>query len=82
MTHYEVYLHVDLFDMMPRGTQRRKIMEFIRVLQTQPNILGDHMESDRSYRILKTKVVGKYAVTYWLDDPAKAVVITKVQPAG
>ena len=83
MVRYEVYLHSDLLDTMPtRGVQRRKLLEFIRSLQTQPNVLGDFMGSDGSYRMLRTKIIGRYAVTYWLDDPVEAVIITKVQPAG
>ena len=83
MARYTVYLHFDLLDTMPSGGyQRRKILEFIRGLQAQPNVLGDFMESDDFHRLLRTKIVGKYAVTYWLDDAAQAVVITKVQPAG
>lgn len=82
MALYAVYLHVDLLDTMPvRGLQRRRLMEFIRSLQAHPNVLGDFMESDESHRMLRTKIIGKYAVTYWLDDPAKSVIVTKVQPA-
>ena len=83
MALYAVYLHLDLLDAMPaHGLQRRKLVEFIRGLQAHPNVLGDFMESDASHRMLRTKIIGKYAVTYWLDDPAKSVIITKVQPAG
>lgn len=79
---YAVYLHADLLEKMPSGFQRRKILEFIRSLQMQPDTLGDYLESDEAYRVLRTKIVGKYAVTYWLDDPAEMVMITNVQPAG
>ena len=80
MPFYAVYLHVDLLETLPSsGRQRRKIIEFVRTLQAQPGILGDYTEQDGSYRQMRIKIVGKFAVTYCLDDPAQAVVIYKLQ---
>ena len=81
MALYAVYLHVDLLETLPsNGFQRRKIVGFLRSLQAQPGTLGDYNEPDDSHRQMRIKIVGKFAVTYRLDDPAQAVVIYKVQP--
>ena len=82
MARYEVYLSVGLFDALPKtGTRRRAILDFIRSLHEQPNTPGDFVEQDASSREVQVKLVGGYAVSYWLDDPVKIVMIAKVEPA-
>jgi hypothetical protein len=72
MPQYEVYLHLDLLEIIPKGgPQRRKIMDFIRKLGNGPRTSGDFTDKDASLRIRQIKIVGDYAITYWLDDPAK-----------
>ena len=83
MALYAVYLHVDLLETLPgSGKQKRKIIDFLQSLQAQPGMLGDYTELDDSYRLMSIKIVGKWAVTYCLDDAARAVIIYKVQPVS
>ena len=56
-------------------------MEFVRSLHDAPNYPGDFVERDASSREVRVKLVGKYAVSYWTDEAAKAVMVTKVEPA-
>lgn len=82
MPQYEVYLHIDLLETIPKsGVQRRKIMAFIRELRQHPRTRGDYTDKDASFRIREIKIVGDYAITYWLDDPVKAVMVVDVRPA-
>jgi len=81
MVAYSVYLHLDLLEVVPvRGAQRRAIMRFVRSL-AENRLLGDFTDQDESLRTRQIKIVGRYAITYWVDDPAKAVMIVAVRAA-
>ena len=82
MAQYEVYLNLDLLDTVPKsGAQRRKIMEFIYGLRDRPRTGGDYMDKDASFRVRQIGVIGDYAITYWLDDPVKAVMVVDIRLA-
>jgi len=82
MAEYEVYLHLGLLDAVPKsGAHRRKIMDFISNLREHPRTEGDYSDKDASLRIRQIKIVGDYAITYWLDDPVRIVMIVDVRPA-
>jgi hypothetical protein len=82
MEVYSVYLHFDLLEVVPgRGEKRRRIMAFVRSLSENPNTPGDYTDKDASLRTRQIKVIGSYAITYWVDDPAKAVMVVGVRPA-
>lgn len=82
MDRYEVYLHIGLLDDVPKsGAQRKSIMNFIYGLGDQPRTEGDYTDKDSSLRIRQIKIVGDYAITYWLDDPVKSVMVVDVRPA-
>ena len=82
MPRHEVYLHLGLLDAVPRsGLQRRKIMDFICSLRDQPDTLGDFTDKDSSLRERQIKVVGDYAITFWLDAPVRIVMVVDVHPA-
>ena len=54
-------------------------MQFIYGLRERPRSKGDYTDKDASFRIRQIKVVGDYAITYWLDDPVKAVMVVDVR---
>lgn len=82
MGAYNVYLHFDLLEVVPtRGEQRRLIMSFVRWLAENPQTPGDFTDRDESLRTRQIKIIGRYAVTYWVDDPVKAVMIVGVNVA-
>jgi len=82
MGPYRVYIHVDLLEIVPaRGEQRRRIMNFIRSLAESPQTPGDYTDRDESLRTRQIKIIARYAITYWVDDPVKAVMIVGVRPA-
>ena len=56
-------------------------MRFIRSLAENPNTPGDFTDRDESLRTRQIKIVGHHAVTYWVDDPVKAVMVVDVVPA-
>jgi hypothetical protein len=79
---YEIYLNAALLEAVPKsGPQRRRIMEFIYGLRDRPRTQGDYTDKDASLRIRQIKIVGDYAITYWLDDAVKAVMVVDVRPA-
>ena len=82
MAQYEVYLHADLLDAVPKsGGQRRRIMDFIRTLREYPRTQGDYTDKDASRRVRQIKIIGDHAITYWLDDPVKIVMVVDIRPA-
>ena len=75
-------MHVDLLDSMPKtGIQRRQIMDFIRSLREHPHTPGDFTDKDASLRIREVKLIGDYAITFWVDTPVKAVMIADLSLA-
>ena len=75
-------MHLDLLDIVPRsGVPRRRIMEFIQSLRERPHAPGDFTDRDATGRTREIKVVGDYAITYWVDDPVKTVMVVDVRPA-
>lgn len=82
MEPYAVYLHVELLDAVPkRGVHRRRIMDFIRTLREHPRTDGDYTDKDSSGRVRQIRIIGDYAITYWLDDPVRIVMVVDVRPA-
>jgi mRNA-degrading endonuclease RelE of RelBE toxin-antitoxin system len=82
MASYEVYLHIDLLDAVPKsGTQRQRIMDFIYGLRERPRTEGDYTDQDASLRSRQIKIIGDYAITYWLDDPVKIVMVVDLRLA-
>ena len=82
MGAYSVYLHLELLEVVPaRGEQRLLIMSFVRSLADNAHTPGDFTDRDESFRTRQIKIVGRYAVTYWVDDPVKAVMIVGVAVA-
>jgi hypothetical protein len=82
MEPYSVYLHLDLLELVPaRGSQRTKVINFIRGLAADPYAPGDFTDTDASFRIRQVKIIGKYAITYWVDHPVKAVMIVAIRQA-
>jgi mRNA-degrading endonuclease RelE of RelBE toxin-antitoxin system len=82
MGGYEVFMHLTLMDSVPKsGSQRRRIMDFIRSLRDRPDTPGDFVNKDASQRERQVKIIGDYAVTYWVDAPVKAVMVVDVRLA-
>jgi hypothetical protein len=78
---YQVYLNIDLLEAVPKsGRQRQEIMKFIYGLRDLPR-KGDYTDKDASLQIRQIKIIGDYAITYWLDDAVKSVMVVDVRPA-
>jgi len=56
-------------------------MSFVRSLAANPYAPGDFTDQDESLRTRQIKIVGRYAITYWVDDPVKTVMVVGVRPA-
>lgn len=82
MPEYEVYMHIGLLDTVPKtGVQRRRILDFIRWLREHPDTPGDFTDKDASQRVREIKIIGDFAITFWLDAPVRIVMIVDVSPA-
>lgn len=56
-------------------------MEFILRPRDHPETRGDFTEKDASLRERQNKLVGDYAITFWLDAPVRTVMVVDIQPA-
>lgn len=82
MARYECFLHVDLLDRVPKtGEVRSQIFKFIAGLRNQPQTPGDFTERDASQRDREVKIIGDYAITYWVDHPVKTVLVVDIRRA-
>jgi hypothetical protein len=82
MRPHEVYMHFSLLESVPKSSdQRRRIMDFIYSLREHPETRGDFSDKDASLRERQIKIVGDYAVTFWLDAPVRTVMVVDVRPA-
>ncbi len=82
MRPHEVYLHCGLLDAVPkRGVQRRRIMDFIYSLREHPETQGDFTDKDATLLERQIKIIGDYAITFWLDAPVRIVMVVDVSPA-
>jgi hypothetical protein len=82
MRPHEVYMHFGVLDSVPKsGIQRRLILDFIYSLREHPDTRGDFTDRDASQRERQIKIVGDYAITYWLDAPVWIVMVVDVRPA-
>jgi len=78
-TRYAVYLHFELLEAIPKGgVHGRRILKFIESLAENPFAEGDFTQKDESLRLLQIKIVGDYAVTYWVDHPVKSVMVLSI----
>ena len=82
MERYQVYLNIDLLEAVPKsGPQRQQIMKVIHSLRDRPRTEGDYSDKDASLQIRQIKIIGDYAITYWLDDAVKSVMVVDVRRA-
>jgi hypothetical protein len=56
-------------------------MEFIRSLREHPETRGDFTDRDASLRERQIKIIGDFAITFWLDAPVRIVMVVDVRPA-
>ena len=56
-------------------------MKFIYSLRDQPRTKGDYTDKDASLQTRQIKIIGEYAITYWLDDAVKSVMVVDVRRA-
>ena len=56
-------------------------MDFIHRLREHPDTPGDFTDTDPSQRQRQIKVIGDYAITYWLDSPVRVVMVVDISLA-
>ena len=82
MQPYKVLVTIEALQMKrPSGVERDRILSFLEALANNPDRPGDYTERDNSGRSVQIKIVGDYALTYWVDHPVKEVKVTKIEKA-
>jgi len=82
MARYAIYLHFELLEVIPRrGTQQQKLFRFMQSLAENPFVEGDFTDQDETLRTRQIKIIGDHAITYWVDHPAKTVMVVDICPA-
>ena len=79
----EVFLHIGLLEAMPKGgAPRRAIIDFLFVTCGNTRTLpATSPTKTPRYSERQIKLIGDYAVTYWLDEPVKTVMVVDLRPA-
>ena len=74
---YNLYVRHELYHTLKDASRhnRDRILAFIESLPSDPFQSGDYTEEDPSGRSCQVKVVGKYALYFWADHPAKEMKI-------
>jgi hypothetical protein len=82
MLAYAVFINEQALATAPRsGTQRERVMKFVRSLADNPNTAGDFTEKDNASRTVQVKVIGRYAVTFWADHAVSEIKVTHIKSA-
>jgi hypothetical protein len=82
MRPYAIYINEAALASAPRsGSQREKLMRFIRSLAENVSREGDFSEEDHTGRTVQVKIVGRYAVTFWVDHAVSEVKVTHIKLA-
>ena len=79
---YDVYLHERLLACAPRsGRSRERIMDFVRSLADNPFQRANYEDADPAGHSVGVKLVGRFAVTYFVDHAVREVKIVNIEPA-
>lgn len=82
MRPYAVFINEKALATAPKSDpQIRHVMSFIRSLADNPNTIGDFPEKDGDGRTVQVKIIGRFAVTYWVDHPVCEIKVTHIKPA-
>jgi hypothetical protein len=77
-----VFIHEQALGAAPKsGRSGQEVMSFIRSLAGNPNTVGDFSERDETGRTVQVKIVGRHAITFWVDHPVCEVKVTHIKPA-
>jgi hypothetical protein len=83
MKAYSLYLRREAIDSLRliRPKVRQGIAGFIDSLAADPFTRGDFQEKDETGRDLEIKIIGNYAITFWVDHAVQEVKIVDIIPA-
>jgi mRNA-degrading endonuclease RelE of RelBE toxin-antitoxin system len=80
---YEVFLRSEAIHSLrsiPVST-RKRISTFIDTLSGNPAVLGDYQMTDHTGRIIEIKILGSYAITFWIDHAAREIKVIDISHA-
>lgn len=83
MRRYRIFLDLEVVETLRSiGIKdRRRVAEFIESLKDAPDTPGDFEEVGASARKHQIRIIGRWAVTYWVDHPATEVKIERIERA-
>ena len=74
---HEVYLAIGSIKNKPRG----EIIRFLESLSSDPFQKGDYQDRTPEGREIQVKVIGSYALLYWVDHPVREVKVVDLVQA-
>ena len=83
MSDYDLFLRAEAIQALKttKGLQRKQIFDFIDQLGMNPNITGDYPEVDDTERLIEIKIIGQFAMSFWIDHAAKEIKIVDIRRA-
>ena len=81
---WELVFHGEAVEMMmsARLRDKRVLEKVFNALETNPYRETDYEEKDETGRSLGVILVGRWAVTYWLDHFVREIRIVKLEEVG
>ena len=74
-TSYELYVRHEIYYLLreiPRSS-RDRILTFVDSITADPFQSGDYAEPDATGRRCQVRIIGKYAIYFWVDHAVKEI---------
>ena len=80
---YELSLRLEAFEVLSRvaGTRKKAILAYLNALRDNPFLASDYTDKEPDGSYLENRIIGRYAIYYYVDHAAKEVWIMKIVEA-
>ena len=79
MNNTLVYLHSHAADRLQSLGNKAPVADFIELLETNPEVVGDYRQPDPRGRMIEVKLLGRQAVLFFKDPFANIVKVLEIR---
>ena len=83
-TGYRLFIASEVISLLRtfRRSDQDRITRCFDDLLKDPFHSGDFIEPDEIGRPIHVRILGRFAIFYWVDHPVKEIKVTDLRPAG